>query len=233
MSIRTCEIETTGCLKSENLRNYAGMVVCESCYAVEMSALAELKKTEQARVDASHVASRIPSNNNRALLDGSVEIRTDLFNADTQSIVELKNTIEADENIENKPYELAERLLAEQKQLQALVYELNEKIVTATNKQKAITVYMNTLQSSLRAEEREKLKLQDINYKPAAKPIKVSKIKTAAKKLDKVELRKYATELGIAEFTLQMLVVSKGMTVEQVANMLRKSINEAKSESAE
>ena len=108
---------------------------------------------------------------------------------------------------------------------------MNQKIVEAGNEQKAIQVYLNQLANTLRVEEREKIKLTDINYKPTATKITTPKpVKTSAKKIDKVELRKYAAELGVSEFTLQMVVVSKNLTVEAAANILRRSINESKSE---
>ena len=107
---------------------------------------------------------------------------------------------------------------------------MNEKLVDLNNQQKAIQVYLNNLANKLRAEEREKLKLADINYKPnVVKPV-VKTVKTKSK-LDKVELRKYAAELGVDEFTLQMLVVAKGLTIEKAAALLRSTMKQAISES--
>ena len=116
---------------------------------------------------------------------------------------------------------------------QKVIFDANQAVIDATNNQKAIQVYLNNLANTLRAEEREKLKIQDINYQPTkVKPIKTVKPVTTRKpvKLDKAELNKYAMELGVSLFTLQMVCVSQGITPEQAANKLRKSINEAKSE---
>ncbi len=96
---------------------------------------------------------------------------------------------------------------------------------------------MNTLANTLKAEERAKLKLNDVSYQPKpVKPLKhgVNK-KPPNAKLDKVELKKYALELsqfGISESVLQMVCVSKNYTPEQAAGHLRRALMEAKSESA-
>jgi DNA integrity scanning protein DisA with diadenylate cyclase activity len=110
-----------------------------------------------------------------------------------------------------------------------VVFELNQQIVEAGNQQKAIQIYLNQLANTLRQEEREKLRISDINYKP--QPVKIEKpkpVKVTAKKLDKAELRKYAAELQVSEFMLQQIVIAKGVTVADAAKLLRQSINRAK-----
>jgi len=212
---------------------YGNFLMCKSCQEKELKAEQERMKPEnqQARVEAMNASMNARIRESQAI-DSSIQVRGDLFNAATVAIVDLKKAIDDDSQITNKPYALAETLMQRFQHFKNVVFEANEKIIDATNNQKAIQVYLNNLANQLRVEEREKLKLADINYKPGnIKPVKPNVIKTsAAKKLDKAELKKYAAELGIAEFTLQMLVVSKGITVEQAANLLRKSINEAKSE---
>jgi len=163
-------------------------------------------------------------------IDASIQVRTDLFNAATIPIIELKKSIDSDETITNKPFALANELMNRLNHFKELVFELNEKVMNAQNNQRAIQTYLNQMSNQLRQEEREKLKIQDINYKPGPiKTVTPKAIKLAKPRLDKKELRKYAAELGVAEFTLQMLVVSKGITVEKAAELLKKSIESAKS----
>jgi len=205
------------------------MKMCASCHAKELVAQKDLQDPvkQQERVDAMHQAL-----DKARAIDNAVQVRTDLFNSATVAIIDLKKIIDGNPEVENKNFTLASELMLRFEHFKEVVFEANETIVNATNNQKAIQVYLNQLANSLRAEEREKLKIQDINYKPKeVKPVKPKAIKTAKAKLDKVELRKYAAELGVSEFTLQMLVVSKGLTVEQAANILRKSVKEAISES--
>jgi uncharacterized coiled-coil protein SlyX len=205
---------------------YGNMLMCKDCQDKELKAYAEnntpAKQAE--RVDALNEAIA-----KARQIDDSITVRTDLFNAATVSIEDLKKAIDADVNITNKHYALAEELSRRLAHYRAVIFEAQETIVKEGNNQKATQVYLNQLANKLRAEEREKLKIQDINYKPPMKPVKVSQIRNS-KKFDKDAVRKLAHELGIGESTIQMLVISKGMSVEAIGNMLRKSINEAKSE---
>jgi hypothetical protein len=209
---------------------YGNMLMCKDCIIKEEKAYAEnmTPEAQQSRVDAMN------NNMNTALaaaraIDDSITVRTDLFNAATVSIDELKKAIDTDTSITNKHYALAEELSRRLAHYKQVIFEAQETIVKEGNNQKATQVYLNQLANKLRAEERERLKIADINYKPPMKSVKVSAVRNS-KKFDKVEVRKLAAELGVQEFTIQMLVLSKNMTVTEVGNMLRKSINEAKSE---
>jgi hypothetical protein len=183
-------------------------------------------ENQQKRIDAMYAAMDASRQT-----DSKVEVREDLFNAATVAIVDLKKIIDENPVITNKPYALAEELRNRFETFKKAIFVANEKIIEATNHQKAIQVYLNNLANQLRQEEREKLKLADINYKPGlVKPIKTASAPKIRKpKFDKAELAKYAKELGVSEFTLQMVCVAKGIPVETAANQLRKSISEAKS----
>ena len=212
-------------------KHYGNMWFCDDCWEKEdaLQKSSQSPEAQQARVDAYRASVETAK-----ALDNKIEVRTDLFNAATQSIIDIKAVIDADESITNKPYALAEMLLGRFNHFKQIVFNLNEQIVDANNNQKAIQIYLNQMANTLRAEEREKLKIQDINYKPnPVKPSVPKSIKTSGTRksgIDKAELAKYAKELGVSEFTLQMLVVSKGITVETAANILRKSIEASKTE---
>lgn len=203
--------------------------LCDECYEIEIQAQVDSARARQAELQRNNPVNIAISE--AAKLDSTVQVRTDLFNAATVAINELKSVIDADATITNKPYELATQLKARFLHFRDVVFEMNQKIVEAGNQQKAIQIYLNQLANSLREEERNKLKLSDISYKPATpKTPTVKTVKTAKTKLDKTELRKFAGELGVSEFTLQMVVVQKGISVEAAAHMLRQSINAAKSQ---
>jgi hypothetical protein len=203
--------------------------LCDECYNIEIDAQVDKVKADIAKRLDNPVNVIIAQTKQN--LDSSIQIRTDLFNASTTAILDMKKSIDEDSTIDNKPFALALQLKARFDHFKQVVFEMNQKIVEAGNEQKAIQIYLNQLANTLRAEEREKIKLTDINYKPGTVKIEKPKaIKSSTRKIDKVELRKYAAELGVSEFTLQMVVVSKGLTVEAAANILRRSINESKSE---
>jgi hypothetical protein len=212
--------------------HYGNMWFCDSCWEKESKTTAELKANQQTVNVVTNALQQA------ARVDNSVQVRTDLFNAQTVSIINLKAEIDNNPEILNKPYVLAEQLMARFEKFKSVIFEYNEKIVEANNAQKAIQVYLNQMANQLRSEEREKLKIADINYQPTrVKPTKPAPIKTTgtkkATKLDKVELRKYAAELGVAEFTLQMVVVAKGCTIPEAAELLKKSIAAAKQTTTE
>lgn len=244
----TCDI----CEKTdiEITPHYGNMVFCNDCWIKEVEATKKLEDpTEQAkRISEANARVELQRQNhpvgttigiNEVLkqsreIDSNVQIRTDLFNAATVSIIELKKAIDADSTIENKPYALAEELKNRFEHHKNLVFELNQQLVEQGNNQRAIQVYLNNLANSLRAEEREKLRLADISYTPKApKPVSTKPITTKqtkkSTKIDKVELRRFANELGISEFMLQMIVVQKNISISEAAQILKKSIEDAKS----
>lgn len=208
---------------------FAGMALCRACVVKELESVKAHQSPEKQQERINNFQSLVEKSRE---IDNAIEVRSDIFNAQTVAIVELKAAIESDATIQNKPFALASELDKRYKHLKDVVFGLTQQIVDKTSEQKAIQIYLNQLSNQLRAEEREKLKLTDITYQPKPiKPVKPKTIRTASAKLDKAMLRKFANELGVAEFTLQMLVVSKGITVEAAANLLRKTINEGKSES--
>jgi hypothetical protein len=215
--------------------HYGNMWFCSECWKKEIKATEENNTPEmiQLRVEATRFDNPV---SNAVLqskqIDSTIQVRTDLFNAATTAIMDLKKSIDDDPTIDNKPYALASTLKERFEHYKQVVFELNEKIVEAGNQQKAIQVYLNNLANQLRAEERERLKIADISYKPVPPRSSVKKISTTQTgkkgKIDKVELRKYAAELGISEFTLQMVVVQKGISVADAAKILKASIEAAK-----
>lgn len=222
-----------GCDKQDvNIKELhsAKMWFCVDCYDKEIQAQIEMFK-DKAKSDSSYPNMSNDSTVNKVLrmsqaIDADIQVKTDIFNASTIAINTLKDSIEADETIVNKPFALATQLMERFTHFKNVVFELNQQIIVAGNEQKAIQIYLNQLANTLKAEERAKLKIADINYKPTAPKLPIGKpIKTAKPKLDKVELRKFAAELNVSEFTLQMVVVSKGISVSEAAVILRNSIN--------
>ena len=225
-----CESETTVSF------HYGNMKFCDDCWEKEERASIEHQSlaNQQKRIDENNA--KITENKviqQSIETDNRIQIRTDLFNAATKSIIDIKQAIDSDETITNKPYRLAEVLTNRFNHYKTVVFELNSKLMEAGNEQRAIQTYLNQLANQLRAEEREKLKIADINYKPnpvkSISPKTISTRTTSVKrKIDKKELRAVAAQLGVSEFTLQMVVVSKNISVAEAAELLKKSIDASK-----
>jgi hypothetical protein len=194
----------------------------------------------QAREKEAHKNAMLPENQQKRVeqmnhnielekakqIDDRIQIRSDIFNAETTAIVDIAKAVEDDASITNKPYTIASVVKERFDKFQSAVFELNQQIADLNIKQKAIQVYLNNLSNKLRAEEREKLKISDINYKP--KEVKLTggpkKIKTAKNKIDKAEVKRFALQLGIGESTLQMMCVAKNISPEAAFNMLKTAL---------
>ena len=218
---------------------FSNMYQCDECHAKDIQH--QSPEAQEARVIAQREEIKINSMNaleNTVLkmsreIDSSIQVREQLFNADTVSIKEIKEAIDKDESIVNKPYALANELKNRFEHFKTVVFSLNEQLVQAGNAQRAIQVYLNNLANSLRAEEREQLKIADINYKP--NPVKNPTVKkisnsgTSVRKATKADIKKAANELGIPEFTLASFVLMNGGNLEVAVNKLKASIEAAKS----
>jgi hypothetical protein len=202
------------------------MLMCKECQAKEKEAwnISQSPANIEARIQASNIALE-----SARKIDDGISIRTDLFNAATVAIVDFVKTIDDNPSIENKPYAKAEELKRRFDHYQQVIFDSQSAILDAGNNQRAIQTYLNQLANTLRAEEREKLKIADINYRPTVvKPTKPISNKIKPKKLDKAEIRKYAAELGITEFILHTFALQSGGDLEKAVMKLRASIKASK-----
>lgn len=198
-----------------------------ACPNHKKDAEAELLKTGPALIPVNSVLKQSRE------IDNQIQVRTDVFNAQTVSIQELKSAIDSDPAITNKPYQLALELKSRYQKFRDAIFEMNQKIVEATTNQRAIQTYLNQLANTLRAEEREKLKIQDINYnpRPVKMPVNAKTIKLSKKRLDTKQLRTYASELGIPEYTLRMVAIQKNLDAKGVYELFKANLNAAKEKS--
>lgn len=220
---------------------YGNMKFCDSCWLREQELtkqneasaevrVAEVIEREQKTIEINSVLRQSRE------IDNRIEVRTDLFNAATVAIIDLKKAIDSDENIVNKPYTLAQELLTRFEHFKKVIFDADKVKVEAANQQKAIQIYLNQMANTLRAEEREKLRIADINYKPSAiKPI-VKEIKTRQTnkrtRIDKAELKKAANEIGISEFVIQAMVVQQGLELSEVIKKIKENMAAAKAVSS-
>jgi hypothetical protein len=162
----------------------------------------------------------------RERLDNQIQYREEVFNAEIVSISELKSAI-YDSDIENKPYILAEQLMLRYNHFKQVIFDANQLAVDSANKQRAIQTELNQIANSLRQEEREKLRIQDINYKPQT--VNLKKITTPKKpKLDKKEIAALSREHGIPEYMIQMVASQKNISPKEALVQIKESISTAK-----
>lgn len=189
------------------------MLMCPECVAKEKILQNDSKQNEDKRLTNLLDRSRT--------VDYSIQVKEDIFNSETISITEIKKFIDSDENIANKAYILAERIMDRINHFQKVIFDKQAEITEESNKQRAAQSYLNQLVTQLRVEEREKLKLKDINYRPSETKTKVKKIETK-KGFDKHELVKWANSVDIPLAAFQMVCVAKNMNPEQAAEHFKK-----------
>jgi len=208
----TCEC----CSNSGIMEIFTDMLMCQECINKEISSInahqAPELQEERAALNQVLVKSRE--------IDSHVQTRMDLFNAETVAIKDLKDAIDADDSIENKHFKLTEVVQERFLQHGKVIFEAKEAQIAATSAQRYIQQYFNELLKKLTAKEREGFQQQNVNYKPIQpKIVKPKKIST--KKFDKIELRKVASETGLPQDKLQMIVVQRGITPSEAAEILK------------
>lgn len=164
-------------------------------------------------------------------IDASIQVKTDIFNARTLAIADLKRGIDQNPSIEakDKNYELAKQLKERFIHLKQVIFDLREQEVAHANEQRAIQVYLNDLATKLREDERKKLQLAALDYKPEdkVKPAPVKKIST--KQIDKARVREIAKELNLPESVVSITCLARNLSPDEAANFLRRTVAEQNS----
>ncbi len=166
---------------------------------------------------------------NARRIDEQLHVSTDIFNAKTIAISEIRAAIWADENInaDDKYFELAKFCKERISHFRNLIFDLDKKKIEAYSEQKSWHIQLNDLANKLRTDQREQLRISDINYDvKMPKVVTPRAIKNSTKKPDKGELKKLAAELKMPEYMLLLTMTSKNWTIEQVGNHFRRAINE-------
>jgi predicted transcriptional regulator len=181
--------------------------MCPSCLVRETQAQVQSSLKSESRVTQMNAQILI---NKSLTIDQSIQVSQDIFNAKMISINELKLTIDNDSTIENdkKHFLLARTLDDRFKHLVQVIAGLNEQQREIQNEQRAIQTYYNELAKKLREDEREQIKLRDVQYQPPIKPI-VKQKAPSIKKYDKNVIKQVARETGMPENTIQMIVVAR------------------------
>jgi hypothetical protein len=193
------------------------MLMCASCIDKEIQGQAEIKSNAESRVRESNLSMQAKLDE----IKHTIIERSDIFNAKLPSLIEISNSVDTDETVTNKTFRKAELILDLFNHLKGVIIEANRVKDTATNLQRASQSELNQLASQLRQEERDRLKIADINYKPTA-PKLVRAQRTP--KFDKQELYKYATEMGIPPSTLQTMASKRKCSVAEAAKILKEML---------
>jgi len=183
---------------------------------------------------------------NARKIDEQLHLSSDIFTAKTVPIEELRRTIWADESIPNdkKFFEYVAECKRRIDKLRNVIFDLDKQKIEAYSEQKAWHVAMNDYANKLRAEEREQLRIQDINYDvKMPKPITPKAVKLTQKKAGVKEVRaavsaladelgQPSTNLGMLELMVNRLMTSKNWELKQAIDNLRLTLKTGMSESS-
>ncbi len=202
----TCD--NCGCSGEMNLTSNDDLL-CPECDYKDLKP----RTTEELSSRATEVRRRFTE------IDAQVKISTDIFNAKTIAIHEIKKAIDADVTVpaDQKYFTLAKHIETRFNNLTDVIFGHRKEILEAENEQRAIQTYYNELGKKLRQEEREQIRLKDVTYKPLeVKPTKTPKAPTT-KKIDVNAIREACTKAGIPQAVIMVntLMVAKKVSVEE------------------
>lgn len=165
-------------------------------------------------------------------VDESIRVFTDIFNAKTVAIEELRKAIDADPDIpqDQKYYKLGSVLSDRFSHLKDVIHSKREEITAIESEVRAIQSYFNTFANNLRADERERLRIKDSQY-VVQEPKKITQPKAiSTKNYDKVTIRTVAAKYKLPEAAINMLCVAKNITPEEAAKLMLAGMAKAKEE---
>lgn len=183
---------------------YGNILMCQDCEAKEMALQLENNTPEkqEARVRESNEFLEIAK-----AIDTTVQVRTDLHNAETMAIIDIKRAIDEDTLIENKHFTLSKILEERYLSFKDKVFSLREEITKLESQQRAIQTYYNELSKKLRAEEKAQIKLKDVTYQPIEP--KVVRPKVTKPSINKIELKKLCEEYQVPENIVSIVMLQK------------------------
>src|SRR5262245_216339 len=159
-------------------------------------------------------------------IDGTVQIKTDVFLVKSVAATELYAAIMNDANIPDadKDYVMAKECQARREHLQRVIFEQRQALNANENEERMWHVNAQSYAGKLRAELRDQFKGLDVNYAPT--PIKKqNKTTKPVKSVEKVKFSKYdlyqaSNKYNVPANQVQMIVESRKISPEQAAKEL-------------
>jgi hypothetical protein len=210
MSEKSCDICGTS---DGDIKLFMTFNMCPSCIKNEQKLQDEIKAGADERVKALTL-------NHARKIDDNIRYNGDVYNAAVVSIVDLEKIIGDDSSIagEHKYFMLAKEVSDRINKFSGKIFEVKTELNTLETQQVVHQRKLNELAEKLSKEEREKLKLIAINYKPQltnTKPnVKVPKIGPKSENLSLV-LKDYP-KMNIDDAKLAALYLDKMNRTQQV-----------------
>jgi hypothetical protein len=191
--------------KDVTIRVQFGMKMCEACIALQAATPS---------VDAILEASRT--------LDTSIRVKPELFVAATTAIIELKGSIDHDENIpaEKKDYVMTQECFKRFQHFKQVVSEKRQELLQVESELRAWQANAQEFAGKLAREDREKFKALDISYDPQpVKQIKTPKAPGRAKPTA-AQFKEAASKYNLNAMAISMTATARNMSADEAAQYL-------------
>jgi hypothetical protein len=219
MSLHQVKTGDCECCPNLNCRitlMHGNMWMCDECKAKDDALKAELnEKAQQKKLDAILDKSRV--------IDQSINVKTDLFNAATIPAIELKAAIDADESIpaDQKHFRYTDEAYTRFLQFKQAVFQQRQQLVEAENTMRMWQTQVRTSAATLKAEQREKYKTEDLNYTPVTPKSPKPAAPKTGKKFDKEAVLEAARKYDIPMAAVQLICNARHVSPEVSARHQR------------
>jgi hypothetical protein len=190
-SSATCE----ACTKVGECEVLGSMLLCVECLRKEYEIAVNQQKERSADIATGRIQlamdNPIGAIAHSVTVDQSLTVKSDIYNAEVTSIVELRSALTSQSqslNGVNVDFELAKLIQSRYEDAKKAYFEANAAVQAANSRMRAQAQALNDLASKLTAEQREQTKLQDLTYQPTttpktnvSKPAKKEKVTIAEK----------------------------------------------------
>ena len=194
----TAAARCESCLKCGICNIVDGLLLCDAC--------AEHIKTNHFNL--------IEESRN---IDRSIRSNQDFFNAKTIALRDLRAAIDNDASISNKDEAFKAEILTRYEHFSTHLFELDNERYQVQLEKAVVKKSLDELAASLRADERERIKIADANYVPPArsKPVKPRVAKQEKLSVFEQMIKTYASMHGITE-TEARITLQKGLKAQGI-----------------
>lgn len=208
------------CTNSINVVLYElhSMKMCASCYQDDADATAKAVEAN-AMIQQSRT------------IDSTIEIKLDVFKAETVAAQDVMNAILSDDSIpaKDKNYAMAAESLRRFQHLQSVIFEerkaFHEKMQAKENQMRAWQVQIHTFAAKVEDSRKEQFRNYDISYTPTKpKTVKSPSVPSVKgpekKKFNRVQLFDAANKYGLPFAAVQMTAEANNLSAEDAAKFI-------------
>lgn len=214
-----CEV----CSKHGDCLDVNGILMCSDCLEKETKLFPNKHENQVAYSNPDNVNPIVKLAESIKQSDARISSRPEFFNAETISIDEIRKQLEQDNTITNKRFELAKIVQQRVIDFEKSIFEADQKRFELNDRQQANRVYLQNLAAQLTSEERDKVRLKDINYPISQPKLQTPKAPSTKAKSNKEELREAAGKYGIDVSAIQTVCIARNLSVSQAIELMKKT----------